>query len=148
MTFFAKGEQSPVKEMQISGSAPANVFKNGYLNNIADGDPLTYYLSADSNAFVTFDLLKPVELAKIEIIPRTDDNFIRIGDEYELFYHGGSKGWISLGKRSADQLFLTYDNIPANALLWLKNHTRGKEEQVFYFMNGKQEFTGKENIIY
>lgn len=148
VTFYAKENNSPVKNIHISGSKPEKVFKNGYLDNISDGNPLTYYSSADTAAIVIWDLLEPVTLSQIEISPRTDDNFIRIGDRYELFYHGGEKGWVSLGIQTAKELYLTYDNIPKNALLWLKNHTRGNEEQVFYFRDGEQMFTGKENIIY
>jgi hypothetical protein len=33
--------------------------------------------------------------------------------------------------------------MPENALLWLRNHTRGREEQVFYIKDGKQVFTGR-----
>lgn len=51
---------------------------------------------------------------------------------YELFYQSGVKGWISLGVQTATTNELTYRNIPEGALLWLRNLTRGKEEQVFY----------------
>lgn len=148
VTFYTKENNSPVKNIHVSGSKLEKVFKNGYLCNISDGNPLTYYSSADTSAIVIWDLSEPVTLSQIEILPRTDDNFIRIGDRYELFYHGGEKGWVSLGTQTAKELYLIFDNIPSNALLWLKNHTRGNEEQVFYFKDGEQMFTGKENIVY
>lgn len=68
-----------------------------------------------------------------------DDNYIR-GDKYELFYHGGVDGWISLGKKEAEEIELLYKNVPGNNLLWLHNETRGREEQVFYSKNRKQVF--------
>lgn len=45
-------------------------------------------------------------------MPRNDDNFIRLGDQYELFYQDGFRGWISLGRQVASELTLHYDNIP------------------------------------
>ncbi|MDR2131620.1 MAG: hypothetical protein LBP56_10750, partial [Odoribacteraceae bacterium] len=57
--------------------------------------------------------------------------------------HAGEAGWISLGKQKADKQFLEYENVPADALLWLQNHSRGEEEQVFYMENGRQIFSGK-----
>ena len=63
-----------------------------------------------------------------------------ICQQYELFYHGGIKGWISLGKQIAEGTELYYEGVPDGALLWLHNHTRGKEERCFYMKDGKQLF--------
>jgi len=54
------------------------------------------------------------------------------------------KGWISLGVQTATTNELIYRNIPEGALLWLRNLTRGKEEQVFYVEDGEQKFVGYE----
>jgi hypothetical protein len=143
VAFFREEDGSRIMDMSVSGGKSAEIYKNGSLENISDGDPLTYYRSADASAIVVFDLKKEVRLSRIEITPRTDDNYIRTGDVYELFYHAGYDGWKSLGKQTAEELFLDYDNVPGNALLWLHNHTRGREEQVFYIKDGKQVFTGR-----
>ena len=45
-------------------------------------------------------------------IPRNDDNFIRIGDEYELFYHDGPKGWVSLGRQTVQEPVLRVQGSP------------------------------------
>lgn len=50
---------------------------------------------------------------RIHIVPRNDDNFIRPGDEYELFYQNGAEGWISLGRQTAVTDRLKYDRIPS-----------------------------------
>jgi hypothetical protein len=64
----------------------------------------------------------------------------RAGDEYELFYWSQS-GWTSLGSQIGDSTGeLIYENCPTNALFWLRNHTRGKEERIFTYENGKQVF--------
>ena len=36
--------------------------------------------------------------------------------------------------------YLEYDHVPAGALLWLHNRTKGVEEQVFCWKEGKQVF--------
>ena len=64
-------------------------------------------------------------------VPRNDDNFITPGNSYELFYQDGVMGWRSLGKQIATTYELIHTNIPEGALLWLRNLTRGKEEQIF-----------------
>lgn len=74
------------------------------------------------------------------LVPKNDDNFIHLGDAYELFYHNGVKDWVSLGKTVADTTYLYYRNIPDNSLLRLHNLTRGKEERPFYMKNGRQIF--------
>lgn len=135
-----------LKNILVSGSAAANLYKNGQLENVIDNNPLTFYMSIDTGAIVKLDLGQEYVLSKIQITPHTDDNFIRIGDVYELFYHNGKNGWITLGVKKAVNESLNY-TVPVNALLWLKNKTQGREEQVFYIREGKQIFTGKKDEI-
>jgi hypothetical protein len=106
-----------------------------------DGDGLTYFKSAtDSGGWVGLDFGQPQSIAKIRFMPRNDDNNIRNGDEYELFYWSKT-GWQSLGVQTGTESGeLIYDNCPTNALFWLRNHTRGKEERIFTYENGKQVF--------
>lgn len=77
----------------------------------------------------------------IRFSPRNDDNYIWPGDEYELFFQNGTNGWISVGKQIAGHDRLLHYEVPSNALFWLRNLTKGREEQVFYMKNGKQLFT-------
>ncbi len=117
--------------------ANADEFK---LTNCFDYDPLTYFLSKKEGQELIFDFGSEVLINKILCIPRNDDNFIRPGDTYELFYWGKDKKWISLGKQKAKGVYLQYKNIPRNALLFLHNETRGKEEEVFFLRDGEQFF--------
>jgi hypothetical protein len=55
---------------------------------------------------------------------------------YELFYWDNA--WISLGVKTATSSSITYDEIPGNALLWLRNLDEGKEERIFTLVDGKQ----------
>lgn len=127
-----------VNPLKIEGDAPEN--KHLTIDNVIDGDVLSYYRPKKEGASFIVDFGKEVCFNELMYMPRNDDNFIRIGDVYELFYHGGKEGWISLGKKKATDTFLIYDNMPRGALFYLHDITRGKEEQVFRIENGKQVF--------
>ena len=87
---------------------------------------------------------KPKIISYIEFQARNDDNHINIDENYELFYW--DKYWKSLGKQRAKDTLLIYDNVPKNALLWLRNLTKGKEEHVFIVDEDKrQKWLGFEN---
>lgn len=107
-----------------------------------DGDALSYYSAAEpGNKTLLFDLKEDYPIGKIVFVPRNDDNFIRPGDKYELFYQDGVRGWKSLGRKIAEGCVLEYTNIPKGALLWLRDLTRGREEQLFVLAeDGEQIF--------
>jgi hypothetical protein len=127
----------------VKVTVPKQISMGIFAESLTDGNLLTYYMSIDLGATFTLDIGHPLPLHRIELTPRTDDNFVRPGDVYELHYHAGIDGWISMGKQKAEQLYLKYEDVPADALLWLQNHTRGQEEQVFYMKDGRQVFAGK-----
>lgn len=110
------------------------------LDNITDGDILSYFSSRDSACSITYDLGNATPIRKIVLSPRNDDNYVWPGDKYELFYQDGINGWKSLGVQTATKRELEY-LVPDNALLWLRNQTKGREEQVFIYKEGKQYFT-------
>jgi hypothetical protein len=99
-----------------------------------DGDPLTFCESdLPDGEWVGLELEKPARITEIEYIFRNDDNNIREGDVYELFYFT-DRGKVSLGKRTGVKNgTLTYENVPANALYLLHDETRGREERPFTF---------------
>jgi hypothetical protein len=70
---------------------------------------------------------------------RSDDNGIHNGDEYELMYWDRDH-WKSFGKQIAVGNFLYYDNVPKNAVFWLRNLARGIQERIFMYEAGKQFF--------
>lgn len=70
--------------------------------------------------------------------PRNTRNFIEKGDDYELFYcHQGE--WKSAGHQVAAADSLVF-SVPRGVLLYLKNHSRGKDERIFDYRSGKQKF--------
>jgi hypothetical protein len=104
-----------------------------------DNDPLTYTDSASpDNAWVGLALDEAAQITEIEYIFRNDDNSIREGDIYELFYFTDT-GKVSLGKRTGVKNgTLVYENAPSGALFILHNETRGREERPFTYENRKQ----------
>ena len=106
---------------------------------VFDKDPVTFFDSyLPDDAWVGLELDISSTVTEIEYLYRCDDNGIREGDNYELFYFSGN-GLISLGKRTGIRNgTLFYDNVPSNALLLLHNQTRGREERIFTYENGKQ----------
>lgn len=107
------------------------------MKKIFDGDILTFANlnkfqtnnEIKNNIWVGMDFGKRVEIEAIGLCPRNDENNVIKGYEYELFYW--SKQWISLGKKVATDYNITYDNVPANALLLLKCTTKGIENRIF-----------------
>ena len=107
--------------------------------NLFDGNVLSFYDSHDVyGVWYGWELEQPENVARIVFLPRNDDNFIREGEEYELFYwnHGT---WMSLGRKTGNfEAVLKYDNVPAQALFRLHNRTKGSEERIFTYEDGKQ----------
>lgn len=126
-------EQIPLK--RINDIEPVRA-----LDHITDGDILSYFQARDTSCFITYDLGKTTTIGKVVFSPRNDDNYVWPGDEYELFYQDGVNGWKSLGVQTATGWKLEY-RVPDNALLWLRDRTKGREEQVFIYKEGKQYFT-------
>lgn len=107
--------------------------------NVFDGDPNTsfdYYLPSGGRAGL--DLGSRKNIRKIIYTARNHDNFIRTGHLYELFYDKQGH-WVSAGKIKAESDSLLY-HVPKRSLLYLRNHTTGKEERIFEYRNGEQVF--------
>lgn len=101
-------------------------------DKMSDGDVLTtYQAKVGGSQVLTFDLGSHCRLEKMLFVPHNDGNYIEPGDEYELFYHAGAEGWKSLGRQTALADSLVYENVPGHAVLWLRDLTKGREEQQF-----------------
>ncbi|MDR2916476.1 MAG: discoidin domain-containing protein [Tannerella sp.] len=110
------------------------------MTKVFDGNALSYAIcdQTRNDQWVGLDLKEAVEISQILYLPRSDDNFIKDNELYELFYWDNK--WISLGKQTGNKQIqtLTYDNAPSNALFLLRNLTKGKEERIFTYENNKQ----------
>ncbi len=89
-----------------------------------------------NSLWIGLDLGSPKSISMVGYSPRSDQNNIEKGMEYELMYWDAN--WRSLGRTVATQSNLVYKNVPEGALLLLRNHTAGKEERIFLYENGKQ----------
>jgi len=121
------------KEIQgrIIGADPTEV------QALFDSSPLTY---ATIPHWVGMDFGHPVGISRIRYLPRNDANGIYPGNEYELLCYRFPEGWTSSGVQSPEGYELTYRQIPAGGLYWLRNLTCGREERIFTWENGKARF--------
>ncbi|MDR2148135.1 MAG: hypothetical protein LBE91_16950 [Tannerella sp.] len=128
-------------EKKLSGMLTGNLHcpEGWEAKNAFDGDPLTSYMCEwGEEGLIGLDFGKPVNIDYFRYLPRNDDNFIREGEEYELFYWDDYQ-WNSLGRQTGtSRQYLEYANAPLNALFWLRNLTKGKEERIFTYENGQQ----------
>lgn len=123
----------------IQGKVVADIALQGdsELKNIQDGNVLSCYdIDGLNDLWVGIDFGRSVAIDKLFFCPRTDDNDVSPGDEYELLYW--DKDWLSLGTQVATDYSIVFKDVPRNALLWLRNLTKGREERPFTYENGKQ----------
>lgn len=105
---------------------------------VFDSDPLTFFDAEDANkGWVGLALETPEVIKKIRYIFRNDDNNVTVDNLYELFYWNNGI-WNSLGKKTANSSELVYDDCPVGPLYILRNLTKGREERIFTYSDGKQ----------
>lgn len=108
---------------------------------IHDGNILSFFALPDTMRNITMRLLKPQKVEAIAFIPRNNDNFVWKGDLYSLLYFDSpEKGWVECSSQMADGWTLNM-TAPEGALLWLRDLTKGYEEQAFIWRNRHQYFT-------
>lgn len=123
---------------RVIGDPSIDISKNRYYNYPFDNDLLTYFLKPKAaEPWVGLDFGRPERIVKIRYCPRSDTNFIEVGNEYELFYWN-SENWESLGRQVARDQFVKYHNVPKNSLFILINTNKGKEYTIFTYKMGKQ----------
>lgn len=110
----------------------------GKWNDVIDNDPGTS-VSARESSWLAIDYNKNVYLDSFRILPRNNLNIIIKGEIYELLFFDNGE-WHSLGRVIANTDYVEFGNVPSNSLLVLKNLSQGKEERIFTYDNGKQNF--------
>lgn len=108
------------------------------VENCTDGNLFTALKGISKNYSVTFTLERPQKIDSIIYVPKNDGNFVYQGDEYELLYYNNK--WVSLGCVRATGFDLQFNNVPNNAIMWLRDRTKGREERIFTVENGKQNW--------
>ncbi|MBR4303056.1 MAG: hypothetical protein IKT80_05795, partial [Bacteroidaceae bacterium] len=120
---------TPIACYSAKADAIDSAFDDNLLSNFETEQP-------DGN-WVGMDMKRAVRISAVSVSPRSDDNDICPGCEYELFCWDG-KRWKSLGYRLAEGNTLHYDNLPCNCLLWLRNYTRGINERPFIIKQNRE----------
>ena len=140
LVFYQRDSMRPIVGEIIGTEGSCFNDPNHVKEKVFDGDPLTFFdAPTGSGAWVGMDFGKEVNIGKLIFIPRTDGNMIQLGDTYELYWWG-PEGWQLIGgPRIARDVVLEY-LAPSNALYWLRDVSRGKEERIFTYSDGKQIF--------
>lgn len=113
------------------------ILKGDALAKVFDSNLLTYFeVNGGMDLWVGVDLKESRKITSIEFAPRNDDNAISPDDLYELYYW--NRGWIYVGSKIADGYSISFDNVPLNALFWLRDITKGREERPFTYEDGHQ----------
>lgn len=141
LLFFSKKQDGKLDTLQVNFfSSNPGVMKEA--QKVFDNNILTYadlngvHQEKEGSPWIGIDFGKTVEVAAVGLCPRNDKNNVIKGLEYELFYWDNK--WISLGRKTATDYMLQYDNVPANALLFLKCTTEGSENRIFTWDGVKQ----------
>ena len=124
----------------VRADAPLGGVTDYSMEKALDGDNLSRFEALNVGTDFVVELERPARIDHIVYVSRNDDNYVAPGETYELFYQNGVEGWKSLGMQTAADERLVYEDVPPGALLWLHNHTRGVEEQVFRYIDGEQVF--------
>ena len=99
--------------------------------NAFDGETNTSFdHNTPDDGWTGIDLGTPQKITKIIYTPRNSANYIKNGQQYELFV-SSKNGWESLGVQIPKADSLHYDNVPMGGLYYLKNYSEGKQERIF-----------------
>lgn len=134
ISFYASVTDTIKLNGEVIGSE--NKERTEQLKALDDDFYTSYSSKAPSGSWVGLKFAKPEMIKKVILTPRNRDNFIRNGDVYELHYWDNNK-WHSLGAKEATADSIIF-SVPKNSLLYLKDLTRGNQERVFEYRNGKQ----------
>jgi hypothetical protein len=129
-TLMLKGKVIGYPEVNVSIGTP-------YTNAFDDNLETFFDRYTRGECWVGLDLGEPKRITKIKYCPRSDTNFILVGDTYELCYWDNGE-WVSFGTQIAKEQNLVFENVPSGRLYILHDLTRGKEERIFTYENGLQ----------
>lgn len=136
--FYKEGSDLPLEGKVIGEYEPSIHYPSNVAEKMFDGDALTFFHTGNMPVWGGLQLEQAEKVDSLRFIIRNDDNGIRRDNLYELFYMKDGH-WVSLGRQTAERDDeLMYGQVPSGALYWLRNLTRGKEERIFGYEDGKQ----------
>ena len=136
MRFYTSGDTGDTK--LLAGRHFADGVDSANIGNVFDGNPATICKGISVGYTIGLDLGEgnSQSVTKITLSPSTDLNFVEKGHLYELYCYDTE--WKMLGRVYAHEDKLTFDNVPENAILLLKDRSGGMEERIFEYRDGKQ----------
>ncbi len=136
ITYYAKDRNGNTRK--ISGKSISSGVDTTSICKLYDDNASTMLKTKDVGYWVGIDLGdgNEMDIRKIEFMPVSDTNFVEPGHIYELYYF--DRTWHLLSRLKADDLMLTFQNVPLGALLLLKDRTKGHEERIFEYADGRQ----------
>lgn len=136
-----KGIKSPFAEIifshnrkKINVTASCNDSRN--IQKCIDGDYFTFPKIDKRSYQVLFNLEVPTQIDEITLVTKNDGNFVVPGHSYTLLYY--NMGWKTISSKRAKTYSITFEHVPTNALLLLKDNTEGVEERPFIYQNHRQ----------
>ena len=126
---------------KIIGYPPIDEAEEHPYTHAMDGNMETWFQKQKNTVgWVGLDLGKGNEhiITRVRFCPRSDTNFILKGDTYELLYWNGDDWNSHAIKKASEFNAIEFKNVPTETFYLLKNHSRGKEERIFTYENGKQ----------
>lgn len=136
LLFYTSGDTGDTK--LLAGRHFAEGVDSANIGNVFDGNPATICKGISVGYTIGLDLGEgnSQSVTKITLSPSTDLNFVEKGHLYELYCYDTE--WKMLGRVYAHEDKLTFDNVPENAILLLKDRSGGMEERIFEYRDGKQ----------
>ncbi|MDL2241281.1 discoidin domain-containing protein [Bacteroidales bacterium OttesenSCG-928-L03] len=134
--FYGKRNKED-EEKKLNGENIGSPYRSSL--NAVDGNLETSFSKSNYKAgWVGLDLGDPYYITRVRFCPRSDTNFILEGDNYELKYWNEGK-WNSVGIKKAEQYnYINFENIPSGTIYLLSDLSKGKEERIFTYVDGKQ----------
>lgn len=139
VAFYSASDSEPLRGTVIGTPNGEDGDKEHDYVNVYDGNPSTSFnYDHPSGGWAGLDLKSARPIDRIVYTARNRENYIYAGDTYELFY-ASDDGWQSAGMQVAVSDSLVY-TVPADALMYLKNHSGGSDERIFEYKDGKQVY--------
>lgn len=136
LAFYSKDEAG--NEHKLAGSHIAHKIEKDRIEYAFDNNPETVASTKSTKYWIGTDLGegKAARVTKIMFLPKSDANNVEPGHLYELYYF--NRGWHLAGRKIAKEYKLVFNNIPSGVILLLKDRTKGHEERISEYSEGRQ----------
>ena len=123
--YFFSGD-TLTEPRQVSGLKVERLFDRNELTSMR--------IRADRSAVADFG--RPVRLSRAAVLRRGDGNGIKPGDTYQLYWWDGA-GWVLHEEKAADDIRITFRDVPAGRLYRIRDISSGRQHRTFLYENGQ-----------